>query len=330
MTLWGVLHGQQAGPVARQLTLSGPLEECHEDRSRGESDDGEPHAGEPDQDFRHRPVEHMITHDVAQLVAYDVGELVVVQKLHGARVQDDERLVHAVGPGVYDGRLGNEERVFFGCVERPENVLIETRNAWELPLRDPYGACEERQANRFLTEKAEELTEHVVEHRNLSERRECDPVCRVLPGTWRDVRQDACGSHILFVLAVSVVLVVLSHGCPSPYDACGKGEKPSALSSFTPPLGGEVSGPGPLATRFQASAWSKSWIKSSTSSMPTESRTSPSVIPNASRISLGTDAWVWSARYADERLNTAQTLRKLEHPSIGGQGSGSCRVAEVH
>ena len=164
---------------------------------------------------------------------------------------------------------------------------------------DPNGIREEGQANRLLAEESEERPQHVVEDRNLSERRQCGPVRRVLPSAGGDVRQDAHGPRVLPVFAVPVLLVVpvflvvLSHGCPSPLVRT-KGRALRAIRLYAP-LVGEISGRVGGAARAQGSAWPKSWIKSFTSSMPTESLTSPSVMPSASRTSCGTDAWVWSA-----------------------------------
>jgi hypothetical protein len=60
------------------------------------------------------------------------------------------------------------------------------------------------------------------------------------------------------------------------------------------------------------SAWSMSSQRSSTCSMPTEKRTKPSVMPTASRVSLGTEAWVMLAGMRDQTFHTAEALRLRE------------------
>ena len=97
-----------------------------------------------------------------------ISELVVFQQSHGTGVQDDERLVHAIRTGVYQRGLRHEERVLFRRVECREALLVDRIHLPELVLTHADCVRLERETNRLLAEKAEDLLEYLIEDRNLA------------------------------------------------------------------------------------------------------------------------------------------------------------------
>ena len=100
-----VLDREQSGPVRRELGFALPLEQSDQDRASRQANDRETHRRQVEQDHRHRLVENVIAHDVTDLVADHVGELVVVEKPYRSRIQDDEGLLHPPSTCIDDRRL---------------------------------------------------------------------------------------------------------------------------------------------------------------------------------------------------------------------------------
>ena len=104
-----VLAREQPRAVGRQLAFAEPLEQGELDRQNGDAGEerqrGETDVEEQDQQ---RVIEGVPAHDVPQLVAKHVAELVVVEQLERPRLDDDERLVHPEGARVGERGLRHE------------------------------------------------------------------------------------------------------------------------------------------------------------------------------------------------------------------------------
>ena len=70
----------------------------------------------------------------------------------------------------------------------------------------------------------------------------------------------------------------------------------------------------PTLAGLRSAPASRSEIRSSILSMPTERRTRPSEMPSAARALSGTEAWVMIAGVLDQAFDAAQTLGQGEHP----------------
>ena len=133
----------------------------------------------------------MVADDVSEFVPDDVAQLVVVEQRNGTRIQNDEGLFHAVGAGVYDGRLRNEEVVFPLHVERLQHLAIHLVNARELVRSHLDRVRLKSEPDRLLSEDAEELAKHLVKYGQATKRLKCRLVGRVFPGSGCDFSENA-------------------------------------------------------------------------------------------------------------------------------------------
>src|SRR5690606_32649189 len=117
--------------------------------------------------------------------------LVAVEECERAGIQEDEWLVHPVGAGVDERRLGDEERVSFGRVECLQYLEVAMVQVGELTLGDPDGVGLEGQADGLLSEQAEDLLEYLVECGHAAQRGQGGAVGRVFPCAGINVLEDA-------------------------------------------------------------------------------------------------------------------------------------------
>ncbi len=163
----GVLAGEQAGAVRRQLALAVPLEQC---KTNGEQcDPGEERQrckADVEDEGENRVVQRMAAHHVAQFVAEQGAHLVVIEQLQRAGVDDDERPVHAEGAGVDERRLRHEQIGPHFPVHRRQHVGVECVEPRELRRAHAYGIGLEQQPDAALTDEGEHLLHHFVEPRD--------------------------------------------------------------------------------------------------------------------------------------------------------------------
>ena len=122
----------------------------------------------------------MFAHDVPDFVAeynFDLGR---VGDLDQARVEDDERIVHADGAGVDDGRLRYEQ----GRYVVVENLTCADERFVDVGILvgpDLHGGRLKHRVDVLLPEDADNLLQKRVEACDLLKSTERGPVGRVFP-----------------------------------------------------------------------------------------------------------------------------------------------------
>ncbi len=135
-------------------------------------------------------VQRVATHHVTQLVSEQGEHLVVVEQLQRPGVDHDERMVHAVGPGVDKRGLRHEQLRPVGPVERGEGVRVECVHPRELRRADAHRVRLEQEADAALAQEADDLLDDLIEPGNGAEGLQGRPVRGVLPCDRRDLGED--------------------------------------------------------------------------------------------------------------------------------------------
>src|SRR6266566_159229 len=269
-----ILSREKARTIGRELALPIPLEQRELD---GSEDDPRQEREEvhPDEHDEHEDgvVQRVTAHHVPDLVTEQDAHLVVVEQVQRAGVDHDERPVHPVGSRIHERGLRHEQLGPLRPVEGREHIGVESVHSRELrrPNADRVGL--EQQPDAAFAQEADDLLYDLVEARNGAERLQCGAVGGVLPRHGRDLGEDLAWAR---GRQGGLSHMMLLTGIDPHYDS-------SRTSGFA------------RGQPAAASACSKSAIKSSTSSIPTDSRTRLSVSPIARRISGGTLAWVIDA-----------------------------------
>src|SRR2546426_404036 len=269
-----ILSREKARTIGRELALPIPLEQRELD---GSEDDPRQEREEvhPDEHDEHEDgvVQRVTAHHVPDLVTEQDAHLVVVEQVQRAGVDHDERPVHPVGSRIHERGLRHEQLGPLRPVEGRKHIGVESVHSRELrrPNADRVGL--EQQPDAAFAQEADDLLYDLVEPGHGAQRLQRGAVGGVLPGHRRDLGEDLAWAR---GRQGGLSHMMLLTGIDPHYDS-------SRTSGFA------------RGQPAAASACSKSAIKSSTSSIPTDSRTRLSVSPIARRISGGTLAWVIDA-----------------------------------
>ncbi len=134
-------------------------------------------------------MEDVVAGDVAHLVPEHRLQLVAIQHIDGAAVDEDERLVHPQRACVGEGRLRDVELRFPAQIEDVEYPLMEIVDPAVLLGGHPDGVGLEEEPKTSLAEEADDFSDEFGEARYGIEAAQGRPVRRVLPGAGGDVRQ---------------------------------------------------------------------------------------------------------------------------------------------
>ncbi len=191
-----VLAGQHAGPVTGQLGLAVPLLQAGDDHPQPDVADREPGqpGGEPGQVVEHGPVDRVAGQRVPEFVTDREPQFFLVEQVHQARRDHDERLVRAERHRVGDRVLGDEQLGNLGQVQdrgAVEQQLVQVR---ELLRRGPDRAGQEQQPQAPVGEQAGEPPEQHVETGQLTHRHQRRAVGGMLVCTRRDPGQAYPGT----------------------------------------------------------------------------------------------------------------------------------------
>src|SRR5205085_1185333 len=140
------------------LASTMPLEQRELDREQSHArEEWQVAHAEVEQNDRNRHVGDVPAHDVTQLMRKYETLLFLCERVDGAGVHDDERVVEADGAGIHEWRLGDVKLGPCGPIEGLQHLGVDLIESRALAWSDANGVGEEELANPTLAEEAGDL-----------------------------------------------------------------------------------------------------------------------------------------------------------------------------